>query len=167
MKTKVYIFRGFGGEIFSTGMDRLGEKIKDECKNVEVVVDRYESYIKHFPDIKDSAHSVLIGHSFGALACYKIVSLLKHKKFPLVISFDCSPYYSGVISHPPDGIVPANVIKVINFYQEVDPLVRGVRMERVDKSENGIINIRREMAHVEIDKSDELHQISIKNIKAL
>lgn len=167
MKTKVNIFRGFGGEVFSTGMDRLGEKIQKECKDVEVIVDGYESYIQHFPNIKSSARPVLIGHSFGALACYKIVSLLKHKKFPLVVTFDYSPYYSGLVAHVPDGIVPTNVVKAINFYQEIDPLVRGVKMERVDRSENNITNVLTKMAHVEIDKASDLHNTVVNAIKSL
>lgn len=162
MKMKVILLRGFSGAVFSTGMDRLGEKIK----NADIVVDGYESWFKHFTDLKDTGDRVvLIGHSFGALACYKIVSMLKHRKFPLVVTFDYSPYYSGLVNHLPDGVVPDNVIKAINFYQEVDPLVRGVKMKRGDKSEKGIHNVLTKYAHVEIDKADDLHDMVLQSLK--
>jgi len=168
MKTHVCIFRGFSGNIFSTGMDVLGEKILEKCKNVDVVVDGYENWYKHFTNLKDiDGQIVLIGHSFGALACYKIVNMLKHKKFPLVCSFDYSPYYSGLVRHLPDGIVPYNILKAINFYQEIDPLVRGVKMDRVDGSEKNITNVLTKLAHIEIDKADNLHTMVIKAIKEL
>lgn len=168
MKMKIVILRGFGGEVFSTGMDRLGEKIQKECKNVEVVVDGYESYLKHYIQIKDSDEPVvLIGHSFGALACYKIVSTLPNKEFPLVVTFDYSPYYSGLIAHLPNGVVPQNVKHALNFYQEVDPLVRGVRMRRSNDSEDGIMNYLTGFAHVEIDKAEILHTEVITAIKGI
>ena len=165
---KVIIFRGFSGALFSTGMDRLGEKIELACPDVEVTVDGYESWLKHFAQIYDSKDEcILIGHSFGALACFKILNMAKYKKFPLVCSFDYSPYYSGLVGHMPDGIVPDNAVNAINFYQQVDPLVRGVKMEREDGSETNIENIIADMAHVEIDKSDDFHKIVIRAIKAL
>lgn len=161
---KVVILRGFGGEVFSTGMDRLCEKIHNEF-DAECVIDSYDRWYPHYSQIKDSDKKfVLIGHSFGALACYKIVSMLPLKKFPLVVSFDYSPYYSGLVAHPPDGVVPGNVEKAINFYQEVDPLVRGVKMERADGSETNIYNELTNYAHVEIDKVPELHQKVIQEI---
>jgi pimeloyl-ACP methyl ester carboxylesterase len=166
MTLKVWIFRGYYGEFFSTGMDRLAEKIIDEC-DIDVTVDAYNAWIKHFNEIKDAEQVVLIGHSFGDLACYKIASMLRQKKFPLVVSFDYSPYYSGLIAHMPDGIVPENVEKAINFYQEVDPLIRGVKMERLDKSERYIKNVLTRYTHVEIDKVEELHKDVVKAIKAL
>lgn len=162
------VFRGLGGEIFSTGMNRLGEKIEAECKIEEPLVTGYEHWHRVYDNIKTAPYQViLIGHSFGALACYKIISLLKHKKFPLVVTFDYSPYYSGLVAHLPDGIVPSNVTKAINFYQEVDPLVRGVRMERSDKTETNIQNVLTKYAHVEIDKADELHKTVINAIKGM
>lgn len=161
-KKRVIIFRGFGGKIFSTGMDRLGEKLTQY--NFDTAVNGYESWFNYYTEIKDKEEPpILIGHSFGALACYKIVSSLPAQTFPLVVSFDYSPYYSGIIGHSPDGTVPTNVKKALNFYQTVDPVVQGVRMEALN---NGTIveNVLTEYAHVEIDKADELHQRVIKEL---
>src|SRR5512134_3816122 len=103
---KVILLRGFSGQLFSTGMDRLSEKINKEFPDIDVMCDGYEQWFKYYDKIW-SGNFVLIGHSFGALACYKIISLLPTKSFPLVVSFDYSPYYSGLIGHFPDGIVPS------------------------------------------------------------
>ena len=164
---EVRIFRGFGGKIFSTGMDRLHEKIQTECKHLNsTIIDGYDNWNKHVQHIKTINHPVvLIGHSFGALASYKIVSELNSVDFPLVVSFDYSPYYSGIVDHKPNGVVPANVHSAINFYQEVDPIVRGIKMKREDGSDYQIANIEGKCAHVEIDKVDVFHKNVIKAIR--
>ena len=165
MVTKVILFRGFGGNIFSTGMDALCEKIRDKCK-LETEVLPYEDWYDLYVNLKKTSNTtVLIGHSFGALAIYKIASLLNKRNWPLLISYDYSPFYSGIIRHVPDGIVPDNVIKSLNFYQNVDPLVRGVKMTRKDGSERNIRNVLTEYAHCEIDKVNHLHNDTITAIK--
>ena len=114
---------------------------------------------------KTSDRLFLIGHSFGALSIYKIATMLNKRNFPLLVSFDYSPFYSGVVGHIPDGIVPDNVLHALNYYQDVDPLVRGVRMIRKDGSEKDIQNIKTIHSHVEIDKVAELHNEIITTIK--
>jgi hypothetical protein len=168
MKKYIMIFRGFGGIVFSSGMDQLSEKLKTKFPECTVNIDDYNNWKKYYDELKKSPDQiVLLGHSFGALSCYKIVSKLKHKKIPLVISFDYSPYYSGIVAHIPDGVVPKNVTKAINFYQKCDLLVRGVKMRREDGSEKDVTNILTKYSHIEIDKADELHDIVIKAIKDL
>jgi pimeloyl-ACP methyl ester carboxylesterase len=162
----VVIFRGFGGHVFSTGMDRLCEKLSLE--HIPAVVTGYEQWAQVYTKLLTKPRPiVLIGHSFGALAAYKIVSSLPGQTFPLVVTFDYSPYYSGLVAHAPDGVVPDNVTKALNFYQDVDPLVRGVEMERSDGTKRNITNVLTKYAHVEIDKADELHQQVIDEIRNL
>lgn len=158
----VIIFRGFGGQVFSTGMDRLSEKIQNIHKVKCVHIRGYESWAS-VPAPDPKTNTVLIGHSFGALAAYKIVSTYPDINFPLVVTFDYSPYYSGIVGLPPKGIVPKNVKYALNFYQKVDPLVRGMVLNT--DGHGGVENIERNLAHVEIDKSEELHQITIDRIK--
>jgi len=132
-----------------------------------VTVDGYEKWAAHYPEAKDTKQSlVLIGHSFGALAACKIAKMLK-KKVPLLVLFDYSPYYSGLVGHPPDGIVPSNVIKAVNFFQKVDPLVRGVEMKREGDSFYQVKNIQTKYVHVEIDKAEHLHDEVIKAIREI
>jgi hypothetical protein len=147
-------------------MDKLADKIRDIPSIDDVTVYGYEDWFNVYEKLKLSADNViLIGHSFGALAAYKIVSVLNKKVFPLVISFDYSPYYSGIVAQPPNGICPPNVTNALNFYQKVDPLVRGVQLKRIDGTEQRIRNVQSEMMHIEIDKASELHDEVITTIK--
>lgn len=168
VKKEVVIFRGFQGWLCSTGMDMLCDKIKREIPEItDVTVDGYENWMQQFNRIKTSPNKlILIGHSFGALAAYKVVSMLNKKKIDLVASFDYSPYYSGIVGSP-SGIVPGNVVNSLNFYQKIDPLVRGVVMKRADDTEYGIKNIKSNHIHVMIDKIDEYHKEVIDAIRVI
>jgi len=166
---KVIIFRGFSGEIFSTGMDILKQKIIEEMDNAEVSIHSYDEWDKAIKSIKKSDKSkiVLIGHSFGALACYKIADVLSNEEFPLIVSFDYSSFYSGLIDRSPNGIVPSNVKQAINFYQKVDPVIRGLELKRNDDSETMISNIETNHMHVQIDKAKDLHNTVLSTIKEI
>jgi hypothetical protein len=164
----VGIFRGFAGSVFSTGMDALGEKIKKQFPDSYVQIDGYQNWLKYKLAIQNTdVPTVLIGHSFGGLAAYKIVSDLNTVNFPLVISFDYSPYYSGVVGHPPDGLVPSNIKHALNFYQEVDPLVRGVHMTALDPKSTKVENVLTTHSHVDIAKDKELHDRVLKEMESV
>jgi hypothetical protein len=162
------IFRGFAGSVFSTGMDALGEKIKKRFPDSCVHVDGYQNWLKYKIAIQDVEHPiVLIGHSFGGLAAYKLVSDLNTIQFPLIVTFDYSPYYSGVVGHPPDGLVPSNVKHALNLYQEVDPLVRGVHMTALDPKSTKVENVLTTHSHVDIAKDKELHDRVLKEMESV
>jgi alpha-beta hydrolase superfamily lysophospholipase len=164
----VVIFRGFAGSVFSTGMDALGEKIKKQFPDSYVQVDGYQNWLKYKTTVQDTEHPViLIGHSFGGLAAYKLVSDLNTIHFPLVVTFDYSPYYSGVVGHAPDGLVPSNVKHALNFYQEIDPLVRGVHMSALDTKSTEVENILTRVSHVDIAKDKLLHDAVLKKMESI
>jgi hypothetical protein len=151
--------------MFSSGMDILAERIKDIPSIDNAIVYGYEEWLTVFDKLKKSSeNTILIGHSFGALSTYKIVSVLPDRSFPLIVSFDYSPYYSNVVCQLPNGVVPSNVEYALNFYQKVDPIVRGVILTCPDR-ENDVKNVQSTKTHIEIDKDIELHDETVANIK--
>ena len=165
---KVIIFRGFAGSVFSTGMGDLQQKIIRKFPKADVQIDGYQNWLAYSPSLADTKDKVvLIGHSFGALATHKLVETHSSTHFPLVVSFDYSPYYSGVVGHPPDGFVASNVAHELNFYQEVDPLVRGVHMTALDPKSTKVENVLTTHSHVDIAKDKELHDRVLKEMESV
>src|SRR5262249_56375468 len=99
-------------------------------------------------EMKEEAAIILIGHSVGADAAMEMADYLGDKAVPvaLVVPFD------GTQSFP----APGNVARVVNFTQRDYAYIRpgpGFRgsLNNVDLSSN------RDIDHLNIDKSPELH----------
>jgi hypothetical protein len=154
---KIYLFRGAMGPIFSTGMDRLSEKLTKAGFSADVyefticrwIGDRVISSYKESP-----APIVLIGHSMGGL-CSVVISEMAAKeniRISLVIAID---------SAHATGDVPLNVERFINIFLS-DSVLGGGNVVAVpgfrghyasyDLKENSRVS------HINIEKSDDIHR---------
>jgi hypothetical protein len=160
-RAHVYLFRGLA-DVFSTGMDTLADELNKRGvyatshnhADWQMIADRASADYK----AKKEGPIILIGHSLGADAVMEMADYLGDKGVPvaLVMPFD------GTQSFP----APGNVGRVINFTQRDYAYMRpglGFRgsLSNVDLSANRDIN------HLNIDKSPELHARAIKEVLAI
>jgi hypothetical protein len=160
-RAHVYLFRGLA-DVFSTGMDTLADELNKRGvyatshnhADWQMIADRAAADYK----AKKESPIILIGHSLGADAVMEMADYLGDKGVPvaLVMPFD------GTQSFP----APGNVGRVINFTQRDYAYMRpglGFRgsLSNVDLSANRDIN------HLNIDKSPELHARAIKEVLAI
>jgi thioesterase domain-containing protein len=160
-RAHVYLFRGLA-DVFSTGMDTLADELNKRGvyatshnhADWQMLADKAAADYK----AKKEGPIILIGHSLGADAVMEMADYLGDKGVPvaLVIPFD------GTQSFP----APGNVARVINFTQRDYAYMRpglGFRgsLSNVDLSANRDIN------HLNIDKSPELHARVIKEVLAI
>jgi Thioesterase domain len=157
----VYLFRGLA-DVFSTGMDTLADELNKRGVHAtphshtdwKAIADRAAADYK----AKKEGPIILIGHSLGADAAMEMADYLGDKGVPvaLVVPFD------GTQSFP----VPGNVARVVNFtqrdyaYMRPGPGFRG-SLKNVDLSSN------RDIGHLNIDKSPELHARAISEVLAV
>ena len=160
--THVYLLRGFM-DIFSTGMDDLGDKLNRRGIRASVhghgeypsladgIIDRYRQGIRE--------NVVIIGHSLGANAAFQMAEQLGKIPVPLIIAYDPTAPMT----------VSGNVARVVNFYSSTNgwgtAVGRGTgfrgTLSNVDLSRRG------EVGHTDIDKSPSLHAQSISHILSL
>ena len=163
---KIYLFRGAMGPIFSTGMDRLSEKLTQAGFSADV----YEFTIcrlignRAIASYKESpAPIVLIGHSMGGLCSVVISEMAAKENIPisLVIAID---------SAHATGDVPLNVERFINIFLSDSVLgggdvvaVPGFRghYASYDLKENSRVS------HINIEKSDDIHRQIIEMVTQL
>jgi Thioesterase domain len=160
-RAHVYLFRGLA-DVFSTGMDTLADELNKRGvyatshnhADWQMLADKAAADYK----AKKEGPIILIGHSLGADAVMEMADYLGDKGVPvaLVIPFD------GTQSFP----APGNVGRVINFTQRDYAYMRpGLgfhgSLSNVDLSANRDIN------HLNIDKSPELHARVIKEVLAI
>ena len=157
----VYLFRGLA-DVFSTGMDTLADELNKRgvYATSHNHADWQELADKTAADYraKKEGPIILIGHSLGADAAMEMADYLGDKGVPvaLVIPFD------GTQSFP----APGNVARVINFtqrdyaYMRPGPGFRG-SLNNVDLSSDRDIN------HLNIDKSPQLHARVINEVLAV
>jgi hypothetical protein len=173
----VYLVRGWLG-VFSTGIDTLGEKIKDVGLHDEVYQeaqwrDLAAAIVRKYQGVKNPEPLVLVGHSYGADDVIAIAREVEKANVTvdLLITLDAT-------SPPP---VPANVRHCYNLYQtnllDALPVMRGVAL-RADpdfKGELDNVDIRAtrkdlvdsDLNHFTIEKKDKIHQDAIKQILAV
>jgi len=109
----VYLLRGFIG-VFSTGIDRLGERIDAAGVHAEVFQESQANALAaqiaaNYKGKADPEPIVIVGHSYGADSAVKIARRLTEHgvKVDLIVTLDpVTP-----------GKVPANVGLVYNLYQ--------------------------------------------------
>jgi hypothetical protein len=160
--THVYLLRGFM-DIFSTGMDDLGDKLNrrgirasvhghaEYPSLAEAITDRYRQGIRE--------NVVIIGHSLGANAAFQMAEQLGKIPVPLIIAYDPTAPMT----------VSGNVGRVVNFYSSTNgwgtAVGRGTgfrgTLSNVDLSRRG------EVGHTDIDKSPSLHAQSISHILSI
>jgi pimeloyl-ACP methyl ester carboxylesterase len=163
---RVYLFRGALGPIFSTGMDRLAEKIV----RAGLPADTYEFTVCEMVTAKaiekyrqDQAPIVLIGHSMGGRCALQFSEKLQEEGIPVSLVVTIDPAHMS-----PD--VPANVERFINIF-----LSRNVLGGGDIKAVAGFpghyasydLDKRDEVSHITIDKVDALHQQLVTKIMQL
>ncbi|TWB59893.1 LysM domain-containing protein [Bradyrhizobium sacchari] len=163
---KIYLFRGAMGPIFSTGMDRLGEKLTQAGFSADV----YEFTIcrlignRAIASYKESpAPIVLIGHSMGGLCSVVISEMAAKENIPISLVIAIDPAHAT-------GDVPLNVERFINIFLSDSVLgggdvvaVPGYRghYASYDLKENSRVS------HINIEKSDDIHRQIVEMVTQL
>lgn len=154
---KIYLFRGAMGPIFSTGLDRLSEKLTQAGFSADV----YEFTIcrwigdRAIASYKDApAPIVLIGHSMGGLCSIIISEMAAKENIPISLVITIDP------AHATDD-VPLNVERFINIFLS-DSVLGGGNVVALpgyhghyasyDLKENPRVS------HINIEKSDDIHR---------
>lgn len=163
---KIYLFRGAMGPIFSTGMDRLSEKLTQAGFSADVnefticrwIGSRAIASYKETP-----APIVLIGHSMGGLCSVIISEMAAKENIPISLVITIDP------AHATDD-VPLNVERFINIYLS-DSVLGGGNVVAVpgfrghyasyDLKENPRVS------HINIEKSDDIHRQIIEMVTQL
>ena len=163
---KIYLFRGAMGPIFSTGMDRLSEKLTKAGFSADVyefticrwIGDRAISSYKESP-----APIVLIGHSMGGLCSVVISEMAAKENIPISLVIAIDPAHAT-------GDVPLNVERFINIFLSDSVLgggdvvaVPGYRghYASYDLKENSRVS------HINIEKSDDIHRQIVEMVTQL
>lgn len=163
---KIYLFRGAMGPIFSTGMDRLSEKLTKAGFSADV----YEFTICRFignraiASYKESpAPIVLIGHSMGGLCSIVISEMAAKENIPISLVIAIDPAHAT-------GDVPLNVERFINIFLSDSVLgggdvvaLPGYRghYASYDLKENSRVS------HINIEKSDDIHRQIVEMVTQL
>ncbi|PJG52242.1 peptidoglycan-binding protein LysM [Bradyrhizobium forestalis] len=163
---KVYLFRGAMGPIFSTGMDRLGEKLTQAGFSADV----YEFTLcrligsRVIASYKEKAAPiVLIGHSMGGLCSVVISEMAAKESIPISLVIAIDPAHAT-------GDVPLNVERFINIFLSDSVLgggdvvaVPGFRghYASYDLKENARVS------HINIEKSDDIHRQIVEMVTQL
>jgi len=163
---KIYLFRGAMGPIFSTGMDRLSEKLTKAGFSADVyefticrwIGDRAITTYKESP-----APIVLIGHSMGGLCSIVISEMAAKENIPISLVIAIDPAHAT-------GDVPLNVERFINIFLSDSVLgggdvvaVPGYRghYASYDLKENSRVS------HINIEKSDDIHRQIVEMVTQL
>jgi hypothetical protein len=151
----VYLLRGLMN-IFSLGMDDLGEKIKR--RGYPVVVTNYSDWQAIANDIAVKYKSgwsgpiILIGHSYGADAVMLMGEALGKKGVPvnLIVPFDGTASYAA----------SSNVQRVLNIYQR-----DYAKQTRGPGFHGELTNYYvKDIGHTEIDKAARLHNLVLSRL---
>lgn len=162
-ETRVYLLRGLLN-IFSLGMDTLGEKLNAGGIRSEVLNhDNWTALaLRLVGDYRrgQTGPIVLIGHSLGADVLFQLAERLDGEGVPvrLVVTFDPTASYT----------VPKNVDYMLNLYQH-NGFGRRVAAAPGFKGEltNMDLSSDRSIDHTSIDKSPALHNLVIAKIRAV
>ena len=173
---RVFLIRGLAGGrpfYFSGGMDALAHTLKAE--GISASVHDQGSLLRPYGEvdaiadaamaaIRKGARPVLIGHSMGADAALKVAVKLSAEGIavPLVVCFD--PTSFRLLFGPPP--VPANVARVLCFYQKISPLGRGI-LKAGPGFEGRLIQERIATLHSRIDDDPVLQQRVMDEIRGL
>jgi hypothetical protein len=163
---RAYLFRGVGGLIYSTGMDRLAEEIKRTGVKADVntylmwrvvVADAIQAYRK------DHAPITIIGHSAGGDSAVAFAYQLNNAGIPvnLLVTYDPTRIAADV---------PPNVERFINIYQSRNIMGGGdVTAGHGFHGHYASINLKDhgEIIHINIEKSERIHAQLVRKIAEL
>lgn len=163
---RVYLFRGALGPIFSTGMDRLAEKIV----RAGLPADTYEfticpliasRAIRQYRD--DPQPIILIGHSMGGRCALQFSEQLQEEGIPVSLVVSIDPAHLS-------PSVPTNVERFINIFLSKNVLGGGdIKPVAGFPGHYASYDVEQhdEISHITIDKVDAIHQQLVAKILAL
>jgi LysM repeat protein len=153
---RVYLFRGALGPLFSTGMDRLAEKIERAGFDARV----YEFTLCDFIELQVAKNYrehpgpiVLIGHSMGGLCSVRIAIALQEEHIPVSLVVTIDPAHAT-------KSVPLNVERFINLFLSDNILGGGdVKPEPGYRGHYASFDMKdhNEVSHINIDKMNDVH----------
>jgi len=153
---RVYLFRGALGPLFSTGMDRLAEKIEKAGFWASV----YEFTLCDLIALQvaknyrqDQGPIVLIGHSMGGLCSVRIAIALQEQNIPVSLVVTVDPAHAT-------KSVPPNVQRFINLFLSDNILGGGdVKPEPGFRGHYASFDMKDhdEVTHINIDKMEDVH----------
>jgi hypothetical protein len=162
-ETRVYLLRGLLN-VFSLGMDTLGEKL--QAIGIQAQVLNHESWSAVASRLIDDHRRgyrgpiVLIGHSLGADVLFQLAERLDGEGVPvrLMVSFDPTNSYAA----------PKNVDYMLNLFQ-LNGFGRRVAAGPGFRGElvNMDLTHDRSVDHTSIDKSPTLHDLVIAKIRTV
>ena len=154
---RVYLFRGALGPIFSRGMDRLTDRLKQAGMIAEV----YEFTIcrliaaQAIRDYReDPAPVILIGHSMGGLCTLVFAEVFQEQNIPVNLVVTIDPAHAS-----PD--VPLNVERYINIFLSDSVLGGGdVMAMQGYQGHYASFDLSRQpdVTHINIDKMRSIHE---------
>jgi LysM repeat protein len=163
---KVYLFRGALGPFFSTGMDRLAEKIEKAGFEANV----YEFTLCDFIESRvakayreQPGPIVLIGHSMGGLCSVRIAIALQEEHIPVSLVVAVDPAHAT-------KSVPLNVERFINIFLSDNILGGGdVKPEPGFRGHYASYDMKDhdEVTHINIDKMADVHTQLVNMISLL
>ncbi|BAM87989.1 conserved hypothetical protein [Bradyrhizobium oligotrophicum S58] len=153
---RVYLFRGALGPFFSTGMDRLAEKIEKAGFWASV----YEFTLCDLIALQvaknyrqEGGPIVLIGHSMGGLCSVRIAITLQEQNIPVALVVTVDPAHAT-------KSVPLNVQRFINLFLSDNILGGGdVKPEPGFRGHYASFDMKDhdEVTHINIDKMEDVH----------
>jgi hypothetical protein len=163
---RVYLFRGALGPFFSTGMDRLAEKIEKAGFWASV----YEFTLCDLIALQvaknyrqDQAPIVMIGHSMGGLCGVRIAITLQEQNIPVALVVTVDPAHAT-------KSVPPNVQRFINLFLSDNILGGGdVKPEPGFRGHYASFDMKDhdEVTHINIDKMEDVHAQLVSMISQL
>lgn len=166
---QVILVRGLAN-IFSTGLDKLGEKLEDRGITPRVVglgspEKRAATIAANYRAGNGRGAVVLVGHSYGADEAMRIARALRAERVPvdLLVTFD--PTISGPVS--------ANVRRAVNYHTTNEGLWGPVKPAQGFKGQLLNINVGKgegsetgeRVNHFNVEKADKLHDTAINEIR--
>lgn len=153
---RVYLFRGALGPFFSTGMDRLAEKIEKagfwasvyEFTLCDLIALQVAKNYRQEP-----GPIVLIGHSMGGLCGVRIAISLQEQNIPVALVVTVDPAHAT-------KSVPLNVQRFINLFLSDNILGGGdVKPEPGFRGHYASFDMKDhdEVTHINIDKMEDVH----------
>jgi len=153
---RVYLFRGALGPLFSTGMDRLAEKIEKagflasvyEFTLCDLIALQVAKNYRQNP-----GPIVLIGHSMGGLCSVRIAIALQEQNIPVSLVVTIDPAHAT-------KRVPPNVQRFINLFLSDNILGGGdVKPEPGFRGHYASFDMKDhdEVTHINIDKMEDVH----------
>jgi hypothetical protein len=164
------------GVYFVTGFDWFGastikgdyDGIRDMAKRFtgakHFTWDQKEELMEEISKVDPSSPLALIGHSFGGDAVIEIaneLNTLEHRfrKVDLVVTLDSVGLNND--------LVPQNVKKNINFFQNEGLFVKDTPNAALDADETEVLNLLRAEAHAELDDSKDIQRTIFEELQSI